>query len=81
MQIEFKELQATVTQWMETTNEYRRSLCDKIEEVRDRLSQLPCRERFEMSRNIDKHISALWIFITGIVMAIVGSWVKFLGEK
>jgi hypothetical protein len=38
-------LDEKVTQWMESTTEYRRSLCGKIDNLYKKFDNLPCRER------------------------------------
>lgn len=45
IKVELASFTASVTEWMKTTTEYRKNLCDKIEVVKTRLSELPCKER------------------------------------
>ena len=41
-----------IENWFETTNEYRRSLCSKIDKIDSRLNDLPCGTRSEISRSL-----------------------------
>lgn len=43
--VSLARLEEKVTQWMETTTEYRQSLCSKIDSLYKRFDKLPCRER------------------------------------
>jgi hypothetical protein len=75
IKVELASFTAKVGQWMETTKEYRISLCDKFKEVKDEVSnlridfsKLPCKGRVIQSRLM---WGALGI-IFGIVVAHLG---------
>ena len=65
-----------VENWMKTTNDYRKSLCDKLDSMTIKLNDLPCKERRIMYQSVGLQIKMLWGFITLIVTAIVVDWVK-----
>jgi len=73
---EVAEFIAKINQWMETTNEYRRNLCSKIDNINDKFADLPCKERGGWYQAINKQISMLWVFVTAIVLTMVGMWFK-----
>ena len=43
--ISLARLEEKVTQWMETTTEYRVRLCGKVDSIFKKFDKLPCRER------------------------------------
>lgn len=65
-----------VEQWMDTTNSYRKALCDKLDVVNEKLNDLPCKERRVLSNNIEMQIKALWGFVVMIITAIVYEWIR-----
>jgi len=67
---------AKVTEGMETTTEYRKSLCFKIEEVKTTISNLPCKERFFWYQSANKQIKWLWTITGGMILAILKDWIE-----
>jgi hypothetical protein len=74
-------LQERVDNWMKTTEGYREQLCEKIDRIDkkmnnifDKLSQLPCDKRIGWYESIAGQVRVLWIFITAIIMVIVGGY-------
>ncbi len=65
-----------VENWMETTTEYRKALCSKLDKINDRLNELPCKSRIEHTKGIDQHIKALWACVSAIFLAIIAEWVR-----
>lgn len=90
---------AKVTEWMETTKQYRKELCVKndiirielkenrdevkveLKEIKESLSALPCGAREEITKNVKKDLDKIWMFITSIIIAIVGSWIGMIIKK
>jgi hypothetical protein len=50
IKVELASFTAKVSEWMETTKEYRVSLCKKLDEVRIDVAKLPCKNRLFQSR-------------------------------
>lgn len=69
-------LKSEVKNWMDTTTEYRKSLCAKIDAIQTVLTNLNCRVHTEKMNNMNNQIRALWAVSGGIVMAILYEWVK-----
>ena len=72
-----------VDNWMGSTTEYRKALCDKvdasnrkIDALSDKISLLPCRERVEGTKGIKVQLKALWLVTGGMVIAIISEWIK-----
>ena len=65
-----------VENWMETTTEYRKSLCTKIDKISERLDHLPCPARQEITKNIHTQLRALWVIISAIFFGIIAEWIK-----
>ena len=65
-----------VENWMETTTEYRKSLCSKLDKLNDRLNDLPCPSRVEQTKNIHTQLKALWILVSAGLLGIIAEWVK-----
>ena len=66
-----------VENWMETTTEYRKSLCSKIDIITTKLDALPCPARIEMLRATQREVG--WLQKGGIALISclfgVGVWV------
>jgi hypothetical protein len=75
--IEIKVLTERVNRWMETTTDYRISLCQRLDKIQDQLNNLPCDVRCEETKNIKQQILALWACTGGMMIAIISEWVKF----
>ena len=74
MEIQLASFTATVTEWMESTKQYRRDLCvkqdkllDKQDSFEGKLSELPCRERKGIYDSIKGQLTVIWVVITGVV--------------
>ena len=67
---------AKVSEWMETTTEYRRSLCKKIDEVKEKINELPCPERAEANRGMRAEMNWIRGLIAAILLALAGLWLK-----
>ena len=68
-------LQTQVEGWMTTTDDYRRSLCQKIDNIVNKLEALPCRERAEMYKGFGVTMKLVWAAIGttfGILIAHLG---------
>ena len=75
LQIELASFTATVKAWMETTQAYRLSLCDKINTIQDKLSELPCRERRGWYQGMNKQVTFMWaVLAIFIVLMFKGVW-------
>ena len=75
--IKIDVLTERVENWMETTNEYRKALCTKIDIIAEKMNNLPCRERIENSKNIHLQLKALWAVTGGMILAVLADWVRF----
>jgi hypothetical protein len=71
-----------VENWMESTTEYRKSLCSKIEQINQRLNMLPCREAEQVSKGIRSDISWLQRGAIAIISCLFlgGVWVGTIGN-
>jgi hypothetical protein len=75
LETEIKVLSERVENWMSTTTEYRKLLCDKIDKINTKVELLPCKERGEMYKNAKFTTKLLWgaLGITfGILIAHLG---------
>lgn len=68
----FEILETKVTSWMETTTEYRKSLCQKLDIITDRVSNLPCSER----RGLGTQVKVIWGLIVGVIILIISDWIR-----
>lgn len=66
------KLEERVANWMETTTDYRRSLCTKLDKVMSKLDELPCPARVEQTKDIHRQLSSLWKIVWFTVPSIVG---------
>lgn len=55
----FARLEERVTNWMETTTEYRKNLCGKIDKIFEKIHSLPCEARYKVSDSLKEEISWL----------------------
>jgi hypothetical protein len=74
-------LEERVSNWMEGTSEYRKDLCRKIDIITTKLSDLPCKSREEITKNVKNEQNKIWLFINMIIVAIVGSWIGMIIKK
>ena len=74
-EIAIKVLEERVKSWMETTTEYRKSLCHKLDDINIKLNDLPCKERSSFYKSVTKQLNFIWIvlalFIGTSITAIV----------
>jgi hypothetical protein len=80
--IQVAVLKERIDSWMESTEEYRRQLCEKIAELKlgqikvmDVLYSLPCPERKEWSKGIEKTMLYFKLaigFCVGLIIAHLG---------
>lgn len=75
-------LEERVTNWMETTNEYRKNLCCKIDRIMDTLTNLPCKERKGWYESMNKQVGWVWKAVGALAIAlVVGFFKHILGSK
>jgi len=74
------KLEERVNNWMETTTEYRRTLCDKQDKIQTKIDNLPCPSRVEHTKHIDFQLKALWAVTGGLILTIIAEWVKGNGK-
>jgi hypothetical protein len=60
-----------VTGWMETTTEYRKNLCNKVDIITKNFSTLPCSERKGWYTGMNKQIAFMWVILSGVVIALL----------
>lgn len=68
-------LEERVNNWMETTVEYRKALCDKMDKFYEKLDKFQCAKHEERIKNQSSAIKYLWGVVSVIVIAVV---VKYL---
>jgi len=78
-----KVLEERVNLWMESTTEYRKSLCAKLDVVIEkinilnaRIDKLPCDARKPAWESLSNQVKAIWGFLGAICLAIIIEWVK-----
>jgi hypothetical protein len=78
--IEFKmsivEYIAGLKEWQKTTVEYRKQSCEKLDKIFERLDTLPCKERAGWYQSLSRQVSLLWVFISGIIIAVILEWIR-----
>lgn len=81
--VQIKVLEERVNMWMESTTEYRKSLCSKLDIVLEkinalntRLDKLPCESRKPQWEWVTKNIYALWTTIGLIFTTLLVEWLK-----
>lgn len=88
--ITLARLEERVGNWMKTTTDYRKQLCEKIddlgskvERLGDKLSSLPCSARAEITKGMQCQMNWLWIALTTITLGgvIFGIWMKVIFAK
>lgn len=67
IEADLKVLAERVHNWMDTTTEYRKALCKKIDELILRLDALPCRERSGIYKSLSNQIKAQWAILVLIL--------------
>lgn len=61
-----------VENWMQSTTEYRLSLCAKLDKINDRLDKLPCEARIEASKGIKFQLNLFWWAIGLLIPMVLG---------
>lgn len=69
-------LEERVSNWMETTTEYRKTLCHKIDVIQEELRELPCPERRGKYESLSVQVKAIWLFVVGIILSIISEYFK-----
>jgi hypothetical protein len=54
---------------------------EKIDELAEKIDKLPCPQREEITKGVRKDLDKVWLFITSIIIAIVGSWIGMMLKK
>ncbi len=70
-------LEERVKNWMETTTEYRKTLCSKIDIITEKLSELPCKERKSWYQNMDRQVKFMWGAFAITVLVLVFDIIKY----
>ena len=68
--IALARLEEKVTGWMETTTEYRKSLCRKLDEVKTQMANMPCKEHIKTFEYLTNSIKFIFI-ILGIMVGFI----------
>lgn len=81
--IQIAVLKERIDKWMDATIEYRKTLCDKISELKEgqikmfqMLFDLPCKERRAWYSATNRQLLFMWGVITGIGGTIVAHILK-----
>lgn len=64
-------LEERVSNWMETTTEYRKTLCSKIDCIMTRLDKLPCDKRDGWYKSMSRQVAFMWILISAVVLGLL----------
>ena len=65
--IQLEILTERVNNWMESTTEYRKSLCAKLDIINARMNELPCKQAEEFTKSLKNDISWLQRGAVGII--------------
>lgn len=78
-----KVLEERVNMWMESTTEYRKALCSKLDVVLEkinllntRIDKLPCDSRKPMWTWVERNVYALWGVIGFVSLAIIVNYFR-----
>lgn len=74
--VQIEVLTERVENWMNTTTEYRLSLCSKLDKIQQQLHDLPCPARIEQTNGIKTQLKALWVLVSATLVGIIGEWLK-----
>jgi len=61
-----------VNEWMSSTTEYRKSLCDKVDAINNNIAHLPCAERKQFYANMTTQLRTIWgiiVLMLGVIVA------------
>ena len=64
-------LEEKVTFWMETTTEYRKALCAKIDHILEIIGELPCKERREIYMSVASQLGWIWKIIYMVIPILI----------
>ena len=78
-QLAIARIEERIENWMRTTEDYRRTLCEKITELRigqngrsDKVNDLPCKARAEMYKGFGLTMKLVWTAI-GITFGMIAA--------
>lgn len=74
-------LEERVSSWMESTTEYRKSLCLKLDDLKQRMNDLPCKERRVFYDSIAKQMAFLWVVVSAIMLALMASGMSVIFKR
>ena len=60
----------------ELSLEWRNRFGKKLDELGNKIDNLPCPTRIEHTKGLDQHIKALWIVVSAGILGIVSEWIK-----
>lgn len=63
------KLEERVANWMESTTEYRRSLCSKLDSIKEQIGQMPCTKGHDM--HVDRQLGAIWWIVSVCLVGLV----------
>jgi hypothetical protein len=69
-------LEERVSNWMESTTEYRKDLCRKIDIITKMVTDLPCKERKGIYESVNKQLGIIWIVVSCVIVAVFAEWIK-----
>jgi hypothetical protein len=58
-----------VENWMASTTEYRKSLCAKLDTLRDDITKLPCSKGHDM--HVDRQLGAIWWIVSVCLVGVL----------
>lgn len=70
-------LSERVENWMETTTDYRKALCGKLDLITQRLNELPCKGREAETKAIKTDVERLQLAAWVVIMALFGMGVAW----
>lgn len=68
---ELAVLASEVKMWMESTTEYRKSLCYKVDAIQEKLSNLPCEFGNARYSGLATQVKWLWGLLCSLVLLVV----------
>lgn len=78
---EFKDevikFMAGLEQWQEQTTEYRKSLCIKVDNIKDKVSELPCKEAETKYSGLNRQVKFMWGAFAVTILVLVWDIFKF----
>lgn len=67
---------AGLKEWQNTTTEYRKSLCSKVDEINNKLAKLPCDKRISIYESLDKQVKILWGAFAIVLIKALIDWLN-----